>query len=63
LLTNIPSAAYDADKVGAIEVNYAKEGEILKGLNGNTYELTPSDIVVRSNGRIICLAGIHGDAE
>jgi phenylalanyl-tRNA synthetase beta chain len=61
LLTNIPSAAYDSDKIKDIEINLAKKGETFTGFDQKKYSLTTDDIVIRSDGEIICLAGILGD--
>jgi len=61
LLTNVATAAYDATKIHDIEVSGAKKGETFIGFNGKEYELAPTDIVVKTNGKIISLAGILGD--
>jgi phenylalanyl-tRNA synthetase beta chain len=63
LLTNIPTAAYDADKCTDFEVSTAKEGEVISGFDGKEHKLSNNDIVVRTNGNIICLAGILGAKE
>jgi phenylalanyl-tRNA synthetase beta chain len=63
LLTNIPSGAYDASKIKNIEVSLAKENEKFIGFNNKEYILTKNDIVVRSNGKIISLAGIIGSKD
>jgi len=60
LLTNIPTAAYDAKNIGNIEVCKAKKDEKFIGFNDKEYILDSNDIVVKTNGRIISLAGILG---
>jgi phenylalanyl-tRNA synthetase beta chain len=62
LLTNVPTAVYDADLVKNIDVQYAKKGEKFTGFNEKQYILSDSDIVIRNEKKdIICLAGILGD--
>jgi phenylalanyl-tRNA synthetase beta chain len=60
LLTNVPSAAYDAAFIESITVECANEGEKIIAFNDKEYQLTKSDIVVKTNGNIICLGGIIG---
>jgi phenylalanyl-tRNA synthetase beta chain len=61
LLTNIPTAAYDAKYINEINVEYAKNDEKFIGFDEKQYSLTTNDIVIKSNNKIICLAGILGD--
>jgi phenylalanyl-tRNA synthetase beta chain len=63
ILTNTPTSAYDADKCKDFEAGFAKNGEKFLGFDGKEYKLTNKDAVVRSNGEIICLGGILGDAK
>ena len=62
LETGQPLHFYDADKLpnGVIEVRMAKEGEILKTLDGNDRTLTSEDIVISDGKRAIGLAGVMG---
>jgi phenylalanyl-tRNA synthetase beta chain len=62
LLTNVPSGAYDADKITdkTISISLAKSQEKYLGFGNKEYSLDANDIVVRNNNEIICLAGILG---
>jgi phenylalanyl-tRNA synthetase beta chain len=60
LLTNIPSAAYDASNISDIEVNFANKNENFSGFDGKEYKLDGKDIVVKTNNNIISIAGILG---
>ncbi len=59
-----PSHAYDAAKLtgGTIFVRSAFEGETLVALNGETYTLTPADLVIADAAGSIGLAGVIGGA-
>ncbi len=60
-----PMHAFDADKLvgDTIFVRLAKEGEYLKALNGETYELTPADLVIGDGAGPVGLAGVIGGAD
>jgi phenylalanyl-tRNA synthetase beta chain len=57
-----PTHAYDAAKLSGdtIFVRSAHEGETLAALNGETYKLTPADLVIADDAGTIGLAGIIG---
>jgi len=56
-----PSHVFDLAKInGDIEVRWAKEGESLELLNGQTVELNPKVGVVTAGGQVESLAGIMG---
>ncbi len=56
-----PSHIFDLDKVhGALEVRWAKKGETLKLLNGNTVELDDQVGVIADQNGVESLAGIMG---
>jgi phenylalanyl-tRNA synthetase beta chain len=59
-----PMHAFDADKLRgtAIIVRSARPGEKLAALNGETYELTPADLVIADEAGPIALAGVIGGA-
>jgi phenylalanyl-tRNA synthetase beta chain len=61
LLTNVPTAAYDAKNISNISVTTAKSGETFTGFDTKTYNLNDKDIVIRNNSEVICLAAIMGD--
>ncbi|GHU53367.1 hypothetical protein FACS189496_4700 [Bacilli bacterium] len=63
LLTNNATAAYDGDKINDISVEKANNGDTFIGFDKKEYSLTNNDVVVKSNGKIICLAGILGENE
>jgi phenylalanyl-tRNA synthetase beta chain len=64
LLTNVPTAVYDAMKVGtSLNVSRANEKDVITGFDDKSYKLTPHDVVIKSNGNIIGLGGILGDKE
>jgi phenylalanyl-tRNA synthetase beta chain len=59
-----PMHAFDADKLqGDIRVRSAKPGETMAALNGETYELNASNLVIADDGGAIALAGVIGGAE
>ena len=60
-----PMHAFDADKLkgSTIFVRTARPGEILRALNGETYELTATDLVIADEAGPIALAGVIGGAE
>lgn len=59
-----PMHAFDADKLAGdtIFVRLARRGERLPALNGETYSLTPEDLVIADAGGPIALAGVIGGA-
>ncbi|MEO5925425.1 MAG: phenylalanine--tRNA ligase subunit beta [Bryobacteraceae bacterium] len=59
-----PMHAFDADKLhdGPIQVRAAQSGEILEALNGETYELDPSNLVIADPKGAIAIAGVIGGA-
>lgn len=58
-----PMHAFDADKVTAIEVDFAHDGEIFTTLDGVDRKLTRADLMVQSRGISIGLAGVMGGRE
>jgi phenylalanyl-tRNA synthetase beta chain len=60
-----PMHAFDADKIvgDTIFVRLARPGEKLDALNGETYELTTSDLVIADASGPIALAGVIGGAQ
>jgi phenylalanyl-tRNA synthetase beta chain len=58
-----PMHAFDADKLhGEIIVRTAHPGEKLPALNGETYELDPSNLVIADPEGAVALAGVIGGA-
>ncbi|MCS6764024.1 MAG: phenylalanine--tRNA ligase subunit beta [Candidatus Protistobacter heckmanni] len=56
-----PTHVFDLDKVkGALEVRWARAGESLKLLNGNTIELSTDTGVIAAGGEVESMAGIMG---
>lgn len=61
VLTSNPTHAYDEKYIfGEMTINESKESVKLLGLDNNEYELPKNSIVVRSNNKIISMAGIMG---
>lgn len=59
--TGQPLHAFDAAKIkGALNVRFAYEGETLDALDGKTYQLRPSDLVIADEEGPQALAGIIG---
>lgn len=60
-----PMHAFDADKLAGatIFVRRARDGETLRALNGETYELASSDLVIADGNGPIALAGVIGGAD
>jgi len=58
-----PLHAFDRKKLSGaqIKIRTAKKNEKLAGLDGNTYELKASDLVIADSARAQALAGIMGD--
>ncbi len=59
-----PMHAFDADKLhdGPIQVRTAQAGETVEALNGETYELDPSNLVIADPKGAIVIAGVIGGA-
>ena len=56
-----PLHAFDADKIeGDIHVRRAKKGEKFIGIDNKEYELTPGNLVIADNKKVIALAGVMG---
>jgi len=60
-----PMHAFDADKLQGrtIFVRRAAEGEVLDALNGESYTLNPSNLVIADAGGAVALAGVIGGAH
>jgi phenylalanyl-tRNA synthetase beta chain len=58
-----PMHAFDAEKVDRIEVDWAKEGERFKTLDGVERTLTRDGLMIQSGGRSVALAGVMGGLE
>jgi phenylalanyl-tRNA synthetase beta chain len=60
-----PMHAFDADKLTGrtIYVRTARSGEQLRALNGETYQLAESDLVIADSSGPVALAGVIGGAE
>jgi phenylalanyl-tRNA synthetase beta chain len=60
-----PMHAFDADKLhgGQIIVRTAHDGEKLAALNGETYQLDPSNLVIADPNGPVALAGVIGGAD
>jgi phenylalanyl-tRNA synthetase beta chain len=59
-----PMHAFDADKLagGTIYIRLARRGEKFQALTGETYELSPQDLVIADASGPIALAGVKGGA-
>src|SRR5262249_10149471 len=59
-----PMHAFDAAKLnsGTIIVRPSQNGESIKGLNDETYDLTPSTLVIADPERAVAIAGVIGGA-
>jgi len=59
-----PTHAFDADKLkGDIIVRMARDGEKFLALDGKTYALTPQDLVIADQERVVGIAGVMGGEE
>ncbi len=55
-----PMHAFDADKISDINVVLAKEGDEVELLDGDIKELTNKDLVIKSQDKIVAVAGVMG---
>jgi phenylalanyl-tRNA synthetase beta chain len=59
-----PTHAFDADKLkGAINVRLARNNEKFLALDGKTYALKPTDLVIADEERAVGIAGVMGGEE
>jgi phenylalanyl-tRNA synthetase beta chain len=59
-----PTHAFDADKLkGDIVVRLAHDGEKFLALDGRTYSLTPRDLVIADQERVVGIGGVMGGEE
>jgi phenylalanyl-tRNA synthetase beta chain len=58
-----PMHAFDAAKVDRIEVDWAKEGEVFRTLDGMDRTLTNRTLMIKSGGRSVAIAGVMGGLE
>ncbi len=58
-----PMHAFDAAKVDRIEVDWAKNGERFKTLDGVERTLTADDLMIQSRGKSVGLAGVMGGLQ
>ncbi|HWZ30580.1 MAG TPA: phenylalanine--tRNA ligase subunit beta [Bryobacteraceae bacterium] len=59
-----PMHAFDADKLhGEIIVRTARQGERFAALNGESYDLDPSNLVIADPAGAVALAGVIGGAD
>jgi phenylalanyl-tRNA synthetase beta chain len=59
-----PMHAFDADKLsGGIIVRGAKQGEQIAALNGESYDLSPSNLVIADHTGAIAIAGVIGGMD
>jgi phenylalanyl-tRNA synthetase beta chain len=59
-----PTHAFDADKLkGDIDVRMAREGEKFVALDGKTYSLAPSDLMIADQQGTVGIGGVMGGEE
>ncbi len=64
LETGQPLHAFDLAKLaGGITVRSAREGEVLKALDGSDLKLRSHDLVIADDAKAVVLAGVMGGAE
>ena len=64
MLAGQPAHIFDAAKVeGGIRVRLANENEQFIALDGKTYSLTPDDLVIADDVKVLALAGVMGGEE
>lgn len=63
LETGQPLHAFDSTRMSEITVRMAKKGEVLQALDGNTYTLEGSELVIANKKEIGALAGIMGSRD
>ncbi|WP_281745260.1 phenylalanine--tRNA ligase subunit beta [Thermanaerovibrio acidaminovorans] len=65
LLFGHPLHAFDADRLNApsIEVRPAREGEVIRTLDGRDRALQPEDLLICSGGEPVAIAGVMGGED
>ncbi len=59
-----PTHAFDSDKLkGEVVARLAREGERFLALDGKTYNLTPRDLVIADQERVVGIGGVMGGEE
>ena len=59
-----PTHAFDAGKLkGGINVRLARDGEKFLALDGKTYSLTPENLVIADEERVVGIGGVMGGEE
>ncbi len=59
-----PLHAFDADKLrGGINIRLAQDGEQFLALDGKTYSLRPTDLMIADEARAIAIAGVMGGED
>src|SRR5215469_12222939 len=59
-----PLHVFDADRLqGNMQARLAREGEIVKALDGRSYDLDPETIVIADDVRALSIAGIMGGED
>lgn len=58
-----PMHAFDAAKVEQVEVDWAKEGETFRTLDGAERILTSHDLMIKCDGKSVALAGVMGGLD
>lgn len=55
-----PMHAFDADKIKSIVIRRAEKEEHIKTLDGNSFTLTPEDLVIADGMHVLAIAGVKG---
>jgi len=64
LLTNVPLAIYDANKINKILlIKKLTKSEKIFGIDNKEHELIENDLVVTDNSNILSIAGIMGNKD